>query len=270
MTTNNQTTSTANIDPLSDQIRVILGSLVQTKDIAYFASNVLKLSDDRGDKASKFFNDPRLKDGFGELSGNLLYYLDHLVERLKELDLPDYEKADGVFLMSLAYRQTSLLYELSTQESKRQGCGLRLKDFSSYHLIFDDMHTNMAALHAHFSTYLGTPAINLPDGALSKSDFEKIGTIACQRFDTVLNHWLPAGRYEGDTYLARNLKEPAGKHWSISINTDTGQWCDHAAGERGVNLISLIAHLDGLTIGKAAKALALYLSIDLNNAGVAA
>jgi len=256
--TNNPINPTASTSQLNDQIGVILSSLAHTRNTTYFAGNILKLSREQSNYENRFFNDPRVKDGFGELIEALMNDLDHLIGCLKELGLCDFDKADGVHQMNLAYEQVYLLSCLIAHKDKCGSECSNLGDYSSYCLIFDEIYSNMAALHSHFKTYRDDSVT-----ALSESDCENIAAIAQQRFDIVMSHWLPAGRYDEYDYVARNLKSSEGKHWSLAINIASGHWFDFAMEKEGGDLVSLVAHLEGVTQSKAARMLASFLSIDL-------
>jgi hypothetical protein len=69
-----------------------------------------------------------------------------------------------------------------------------------------------------------------------------------------LYKWLPGGKIKGSEYLIHNpLRED--KHPSLSINYNTGKWADFAINQRGRDLISLYAYINGLKNGEAAKQL---------------
>jgi hypothetical protein len=85
---------------------------------------------------------------------------------------------------------------------------------------------------------------------------------ALDRAEAVLAQWLPEGRRQGPEWLARNPTRPDNKPGSFSVNLKTGQWADFAEGDKGGDLVSLVAYLDGTpTQGEAARRLADWLGI---------
>ncbi|HWT29371.1 MAG TPA: VapE domain-containing protein [Methylophilaceae bacterium] len=70
----------------------------------------------------------------------------------------------------------------------------------------------------------------------------------------LVESWLPGGKYRGREYLIGDLRGSPGE--SLSINVDTGKWCDFAAGMRGGDMISLYAAINSLSQIDAARRLA--------------
>ena len=97
---------------------------------------------------------------------------------------------------------------------------------------------------------------------------KRVAAAALGSIDTVLNHWLPGGKREGHEYLPLNPKRSDSKPGSFSINLNTGEWADFATGDKGLDLVSLVAYLEGESQGNAAKRLAAFLGIpsEENNA----
>jgi uncharacterized protein (DUF927 family) len=96
---------------------------------------------------------------------------------------------------------------------------------------------------------------------LSIPFIKKIAAAALGSIDSVLNHWLPGGRREGHEYLPLNPKRADSKPGSFSINLSTGAWSDFATGDKGLDLVSLVAYLENETQGKAAAQLGAFLGI---------
>jgi hypothetical protein len=88
-------------------------------------------------------------------------------------------------------------------------------------------------------------------------NFAEIARRALSRADTLLPRWLPGGRRRGHEYLALNPRRADRFIGSFSINVQTGRWADFATGDRGGDLISLYAFLNGLSQCEAARQLAL-------------
>jgi DNA primase len=78
----------------------------------------------------------------------------------------------------------------------------------------------------------------------------------------MLRRWLPDGRREGNEWVALNPTR-ADKHpGSFKVNLRTGRWADFATGDKGGDLISLAAHLHGLSQVEAARKLARMLGLE--------
>jgi putative DNA primase/helicase len=98
-----------------------------------------------------------------------------------------------------------------------------------------------------------------------KVGFDLIASAALSRADGLLRQWLPGGTSAGHEYKALNPTRADNRKGSFSVNICTGAWADFAAGDKGGDLISLYAYLNGLSQIDAAKALAEFLGIDLDD-----
>ena len=76
-------------------------------------------------------------------------------------------------------------------------------------------------------------------------DFKGTAQAALNDADAVLSHWLPDGKNNGHEYQALNPTRNDSRLGNFSINTSTGQWADFATDDKGGDIISLIAYLDG-------------------------
>lgn len=85
---------------------------------------------------------------------------------------------------------------------------------------------------------------------MSEIDFEGLARELLTRARDLLPLWLPGGKLTGHEYTAGSLRgEPGG---SLSVNVNTGLWADFAGTEKGGDLISLYAAIEGLSQGEAA------------------
>ena len=73
----------------------------------------------------------------------------------------------------------------------------------------------------------------------------------------------PVGEFCGPEYLAINTQRADRSVGSFSINRRTGRWADFATGDRGGDLISLRAFLNGLNQSEATRQLALEVGHDV-------
>lgn len=84
-------------------------------------------------------------------------------------------------------------------------------------------------------------------------DFTALAAELLQRADSLVAEWLPGGKREGHEWKCGSLSGEAGG--SCSINLKTGQWGDFATEDKGGDLISLYAAIQGMDQGDAAREL---------------
>ena len=94
-------------------------------------------------------------------------------------------------------------------------------------------------------------------------DFKKINQCALANAPAVLQRIVPAGRIVGREYVVRNPKRPDHRPGSFKINVTNGRWCDFATGDKGGDIISLVAFLEDLRQSEAARLLAKMLDINV-------
>lgn len=90
-----------------------------------------------------------------------------------------------------------------------------------------------------------------------------IASKALASIDSILSQWLPNGKASGREYKARNPTRNDKRPGSFSINLNTGNWQDFATKDKGLDLVSLVAYLDGVTQSEAAEKVAVFLGIPL-------
>jgi hypothetical protein len=81
--------------------------------------------------------------------------------------------------------------------------------------------------------------------------------------------WLPAGKREGQNWVARNPTRDDKTAGSFSVSLKTGKWADFSSSDhadRGGDLVGLYAYIKGMSQGDAAKALATQHGIVLDTA----
>lgn len=94
-------------------------------------------------------------------------------------------------------------------------------------------------------------------------DFARINRAAVARALILLLAWLPGGRLHGREYIVRNPLRHDRSTGSFCINTRTGRWADFATGDRGSDLIALLAYLRGISQSEAARIVAAAVGIDV-------
>lgn len=96
-------------------------------------------------------------------------------------------------------------------------------------------------------------------------EIRKIASYALGSIDSVLNHWLPGGKRNGQEYLPLNFKRGDSSPGSFSVNLKTGKWAEFADHAAGNDLVSLVAYLEDCTQSEAAKRVADFLNIRIEN-----
>ena len=84
-------------------------------------------------------------------------------------------------------------------------------------------------------------------------DFERVNQSAQPLLPHLIRQWLPHGRYEGEEWVALNPLRPDRSLGSFKINLRSGKWADFATGDRGGDVISLVAYLWRIPQGQAAR-----------------
>jgi putative DNA primase/helicase len=94
---------------------------------------------------------------------------------------------------------------------------------------------------------------------VGKIDFPKIARLALANARSVLNQYLPGGKYSGAEYEVLNPVRSDKALGSFKVNVNTGAWGDFATSDKGTDLISLVAYVRGIGQREAAKELADFL-----------
>lgn len=95
-----------------------------------------------------------------------------------------------------------------------------------------------------------------------RADYQGINSAARAALPSLLRSWLPAGQQRGAEYVAKNPTRQDERAGSFKVNVHTGKWADFATGDRGGDPVSLYAYLNGLSQGKAVRALARELGVE--------
>lgn len=102
---------------------------------------------------------------------------------------------------------------------------------------------------------------------MSNEHIRTVAAAALSRFDAVID-WLGigGGKNQGREYLPTNPTRADTKPGSFTINRDSGAWADFASGDKGGDLVALVAYLHGIKQGEAADRLAQFLGIEKSDA----
>ena len=95
-------------------------------------------------------------------------------------------------------------------------------------------------------------------------DFDGINCLALGHLPHLLRRWMPDGRRVGREYVARNPTRVDRHAGSFKINLDTGRWADFATGDKGGDVVSLAAYLNGCSQPEAARNLSQMFAVRLS------
>ena len=92
-------------------------------------------------------------------------------------------------------------------------------------------------------------------------DFDAVNSAALAFLPHLLRRWLPDGQIDGREYVARNPRRHDRHLGSFKINMVTGRWADFATADKGGDVVSLAAYLNGTGQAEAARWLAAEIEI---------
>ncbi len=93
-------------------------------------------------------------------------------------------------------------------------------------------------------------------------DFDRINAAALAALPAVLARVLPSGKAVHREWLALNPRRSDKRLGSFKVNRFNGNWADFATGDKGGDVISLVAYVEGVSQGEAARLLAQMLGIE--------
>jgi hypothetical protein len=93
-------------------------------------------------------------------------------------------------------------------------------------------------------------------------DFETVNRAALAMLPSVLARLVPGGERAGGEYAALNPTRADRHVGSFKVNMRTGRWADFATGDKGGDLVSLVAYLEGCSQPDAARLLGRMLGLD--------
>lgn len=91
--------------------------------------------------------------------------------------------------------------------------------------------------------------------------FAEVNDAAHSRIKSLAESWLSRTRMSGDNLMALNPTRADKSIGSFSINVRTGAWADFATNDRGGDIISFYAYLNGMSQIEAARELADILGV---------
>jgi hypothetical protein len=99
---------------------------------------------------------------------------------------------------------------------------------------------------------------------MTNIDFHNINRAAIAALHPILARLLPSGRPIAGEYVVLNPTRSDRRPGSFKIKLTgarVGCWCDFATGDKGGDVISLVAYVEGISQGKAARMIARMLGL---------
>jgi hypothetical protein len=87
-------------------------------------------------------------------------------------------------------------------------------------------------------------------------DFNKINQSALAVLPAIVARLLPNGKSVQNEWIALNPRRCDKRAGSFKINLKSGRWCDFATGDKGGDVVSLVAYLEASSQAQAAQKLA--------------
>lgn len=87
-------------------------------------------------------------------------------------------------------------------------------------------------------------------------DFEKINRAALPALPAILARILPGGKTVAGEYVVKNPTRADRRAGSFKVNLRTGRWGDFATGDAGGDVIGLVAYVENVGQGDAARLVA--------------
>jgi hypothetical protein len=91
---------------------------------------------------------------------------------------------------------------------------------------------------------------------MGKIQFHAVNRAALAALPAILARLAPGGKIIAGEYVARNPARADRHAGSFKVNLRSGRWADFATDARGGDPVSLVAYLEGVNQGKAARLLA--------------
>jgi hypothetical protein len=92
-------------------------------------------------------------------------------------------------------------------------------------------------------------------------NFDAINRAALAAFPAVLARILPSGKLIGAEVVALNPRRADRRLGSFKVNRHNGRWADFATGDKGGDVVSLVAYLQDVSQSEAARLLAQMLGL---------
>lgn len=111
------------------------------------------------------------------------------------------------------------------------------------------------------------PSLPLYTAQTQQEFFATVKQAAHGLLPAILHRLLPGGRVQGGEYVVRNPRRHDRTPGSFKIRvhgTHAGAWADFATGERGRDVISLVAFIDNVSQSEAARRISAHRFVSLS------
>ena len=98
--------------------------------------------------------------------------------------------------------------------------------------------------------------------------FDTCKRAALGEIDRILAQWLPGGQTQKREYVVKNPTRDDSHAGSFSVNLDHGGWYDFATGDKGGDLVALVAYVEHCEQYAALQRMESFLGIDRNQDGL--
>ncbi len=97
---------------------------------------------------------------------------------------------------------------------------------------------------------------------MKPADIQAIAAQALASIETICARWLPDGKKAGHEWEIGDRHGTPGKSLKVHVSgSKCGLWADFSTGDKGGDLVSLVAFIDGVSQGEAARRLAEFMGL---------
>ena len=101
-----------------------------------------------------------------------------------------------------------------------------------------------------------SPENRLRRRTIRRLDFDSVNRAALPALPAILARLAPGGKIFGSEYTTINPTRADRHAGSFKVNLRSGRWADFATGDKGGDVVSLVAYLEGVQQSDAARLLA--------------
>lgn len=98
---------------------------------------------------------------------------------------------------------------------------------------------------------------------MSNLDFDAINRAALPALSAILARILPSGKVVHKEWVALNPRRNDRTFGSFKVNRYNGKWGDFATGDKGGDVVSLVAYIENVSQVEAARLLAQMLGLNV-------
>jgi uncharacterized protein (DUF927 family) len=148
---------------------------------------------------------------------------------------------------------------MALEEEERRAAAL--KTSSSNHVTLDASDAILRDSKRDLAPAPHKSRVASYEAAAKRVDFSAVSSAALSALDFLVPRLLPSGYRSAGEWVARNPTRNDSRHGSFKINMKTGVWSDFATGDKGGDVIDLVAYLHGKSKLEAARDLQQLLNL---------